>query len=514
MKAPAIDKLLAKGSDSFNALRAAGGLAVDHTGATFTRLYFANADLSRLGLVGTEWEDCNVGGVSFDGADLSNAYVHGGRFERCTFRGANLAGATFEDVELVDCDFTGALGLDTLELEGLGATPTRDDEAAEPGFIPGHVASHAQYEADIEANPDDEQRWLVYADWLQAQGDVRGELIARHRSAVSRSHREGGTETFAAFVDEHLEELFRDCADEVRGGGQTPELRPEWRHGLLSGATLRVENRERPIDLGALATKVLALPIARFLRRLSFGVKHDASTYGENVNDYATVIEALRTAPRAASLEHLELGLQTQYRDEYGDAVPLRTWGDLSSLWSLVPRLRTLKLKGSGGLLGRIVLPELRHFTLETDYLEDAAAFEEILAARWPNLERLELADLDGGLDEDALLRAIAPLPLTHLAIHGSPRADQVVSALLRSPVLPRLRVLDLREGALSPEGVKLLRERADAFRHLETLNLTDAVGDHAGLAALGSCVVLDDHREKDEVVDDEDGEYELDDEN
>jgi hypothetical protein len=116
-KAPSIETLLKSGSAEWNKLRKAGKVAMDHTGATFAQLFSANADLSQLSLVGTEWEKCDLSKVNFRETDLSNAYFHGGRLQDCDFRGANLDGATFEKLKLLRCDFTGARGLDSLELE-------------------------------------------------------------------------------------------------------------------------------------------------------------------------------------------------------------------------------------------------------------------------------------------------------------------------------------------------------------------------------------------------------------
>lgn len=118
-KALSIETLLKNGSAEWNKLRKAGKVGTDHTGATFAQLYSANADLSGLGLVGTEWEKCDLSKVSFKESDLSNAYFHGGRLQDCDFRGANLEGATFERMKVLRCDFTGAKGLDALELDAV-----------------------------------------------------------------------------------------------------------------------------------------------------------------------------------------------------------------------------------------------------------------------------------------------------------------------------------------------------------------------------------------------------------
>lgn len=116
-RTPSIEKLLAGGSSEWNKLRKSGQVPTEHIGATFENLFSANADLSGLGLVGSEWDRCDLSRVTFRDTDLSNAYFHGGRLQDCDFRGANLEGATFERLKLLRCDFTGAQGLDSLELE-------------------------------------------------------------------------------------------------------------------------------------------------------------------------------------------------------------------------------------------------------------------------------------------------------------------------------------------------------------------------------------------------------------
>jgi hypothetical protein len=112
-----IESLLKGGSAAWNKLRQAGKIPREHIGATLVHLFSANADLSGLELVGTEWEKCDLSKVSFRDSDLSNAYFHGGRLQECDFRGCNLDGATFEQIKLVRCDFSGAKGLENLELQ-------------------------------------------------------------------------------------------------------------------------------------------------------------------------------------------------------------------------------------------------------------------------------------------------------------------------------------------------------------------------------------------------------------
>jgi Pentapeptide repeats (8 copies) len=116
-KRPTMAELLKEGSKQWNQMRRDESIPKDHTGATLKELFSANTDFSFLTLIGSEWEKCDLSKVSFKETDLANAYFHGGRLQDCDFRGANLEGATFEKLKLLRCDFTGATGLEDLELD-------------------------------------------------------------------------------------------------------------------------------------------------------------------------------------------------------------------------------------------------------------------------------------------------------------------------------------------------------------------------------------------------------------
>ncbi|MBL8916462.1 MAG: pentapeptide repeat-containing protein [Archangium sp.] len=465
---------LRRGPRKFNARRKAGEIPLDQSGATLSHLFFAKADLSKLDLSNSEFEDCEVSDCDFRGASLEGAYVHGGRFERCDFRGARLSGATFEGVEFAECDFEGATGFDTLELldtRGLGGKPaTVSDQqtaplAEEPKFVAGKVAVDEARERDIDAHPNDAARWLVYGDWLQSEGDVRGELVTRH-----------GKPGFATFVQDHLESLFPSFADELRGGGQAPEVELEFRHGLVHGALLHALSRERPVKLGELAHRVLAAPACRFIRRLSFGLNHDVTHYGERQNDYAPVIESLIKEPKLQRLTHLEFGIQERevVADEQYDREPLHSFGDLSELWPHVPHLEQLTVQGNGGTLGNLELPSLRVARFLTDN-PDEQVVDEILAARWPKLEHFELWEFDSEFDLEALLHALSAVPLKHLALPGMMSTDRLFELLLAGSLLKKLKVLDVHDTPFSERSAAFLLRNVARFSHLERLDLSDS---------------------------------------
>lgn len=115
--ATTLEALLRAGPAKFNELRKRGEVASEQTGATLRAIVAANVDLANMSLVGSEFEGCELSRATFKDTDLSNAYLHGGRLTGCDFRGATLEGASFERMKIRECDFTGAVGLGSVELE-------------------------------------------------------------------------------------------------------------------------------------------------------------------------------------------------------------------------------------------------------------------------------------------------------------------------------------------------------------------------------------------------------------
>jgi hypothetical protein len=84
--------------------------------------------------------------------------------------------------------------------------------------------------------------------------------------------------------------------------------------------------------------------------------------------------------------------------------------GDIGMIYPSLPNLKSLRLRSGSMELGKIVLPELAAFTVETGGLNRDNA-KAIAYARWPGLERLSIQigspnyDGDASIDE---LQAIA----------------------------------------------------------------------------------------------------------
>jgi uncharacterized protein (TIGR02996 family) len=339
-------------------------------------------------------------------------------------------------------------------VDGGGGDDDASDESAQ-------AATNPALEAAIEKNLDDPQPYLVYADWLQSQGDVRGELITRSHQGEVGDWLETHAETL--FGDELLEPLDTD----------PPELDLEWHLGFVKAATLKRADYDSSTDVAELTRQFLARPVARFIRALTFGL-----TGYESDNDYTGVVEAIVASGRGKTLESLWFG-EFDYPDE--TEMSWAPWGALGPLWKAVPNLKSFGVRGAGGAFGTIDLPNLVSFTVETGGLAQSE-LSRIVEAKWPKLERLEVwtGDSNYGADSSAddwlpLLEATAVPKLTHLGVRNSEYTDALVKLLVGSKLLKQLTSLDLSMGTLGETGAQLILENAPAFAHLEALNLSES---------------------------------------
>lgn len=332
----------------------------------------------------------------------------------------------------------------------------------------------------------DEASAEVLSDFLQQQGDAVGELAALVRR-------------FEVLPDDWLEanqelvfgELRVDLDEHVR------EL--DFLHGFLEGVTLRANSRalryaERDtIALHLLTSQLLKSSFGRFVRKLRFGNPFEET--------WAETMAVVAAAPQAAHVTELRF-------DDYDFEDNELSWtafGDFSQAWARLPSLEVLHLRAGGaGVLGRLELPRLRTFIRETGGLP-AEQFDDVLAARWPNLEHLAVwtgrEEYGAGVDVDRLERLFASphLPsVRHFGLVNCEVVHEAVRVLARSKLLPRLRSLDLSRGVLNDDDVPMLLSLAPAFRHLELLDLSQNQLSAAGEAALGELgnVVLTDQRE------------------
>lgn len=149
----------------------------------------------------------------------------------------------------------------------------------------------AELEAQIAAAPDDEQGYLVYADWLQQQGDPRGAWIALHttKGLAARA-------AIGAFLAQHRAALLGPLAP------YEPEL--AWFMGFVQRARIAGP------DAAEIARALLDAPCGAFVRELVFAECDEAA------------IARVMLAKRPQTLERLALGTRDEVTPALAAAMP------------------------------------------------------------------------------------------------------------------------------------------------------------------------------------------------
>jgi len=352
-------------------------------------------------------------------------------------------------------------------------------------------AGHPELEAMIETDPERVENYLAYADWLQAQGDPRGELIAvqapqPHHSATALAYRS------QKLLTRHREYLLGGLAD------LDTALELKWELGFIKSAHVATsrQDEEDGLELAQVLGALLALPSARFLRGLALGCP---SVHEQGV--LQAIHEALEHAGVRPTLR--ELSFETDEEEE------MLSWthaGPLRHLAMLYPRLRSLRVHAGGfELSDGAEFAQLRELILQNCSLS-ADNLAGLQATRWPSLERLEL--WAGGrsygvtLTADDVLAALRPelFPkLVHLGLANLEFTDELCRRLPESALMAQLTSLDLSMGTMTDAGAEALLAHAPRLQHLERLSVrsnylsSEAI---ASLASLNVHVEADDQRE------------------
>jgi hypothetical protein len=296
----------------------------------------------------------------------------------------------------------------------------------------------------------------VLGDELVEQGDLRGESIA------------------LAFHDPPAWEAWRDEHDtELLGATLASMIAKEiadveWRHGLVE----RVRFYPWPYDYANFTDALgpaLTGPALRLLRAVECGA---LETNGD-LNGFWDHLPAMLT------LHAIRVGGATH---RHGDEHQI-SWlgaGHVGLGASIQPNLRELWCRGSWPDFDGLESETLESLTVVSSTLSPDAV-RDIVRAPLPCLTRLELATGDGEYGPSAALDDFSELlgggrfpNLVHLGICNAPFTNELVPALARSAILPRLRSIDLALGVLDPDGAAALIAVRDRFAHLESIELGD----------------------------------------
>lgn len=225
-------------------------------------------------------------------------------------------------------------------------------------------------------------------------------------------------------------------------------------------------------------------------------------------NPPAEVVNLLvAAADQLPSLTHLFLGEMTYEENEV-------SWiyqTDLSPLWQAFPRLQGLSVRGTNGLsLGKIQHDHLRSLAIETGGLP-RSVLAEIIAAKLPRLEHLELYLGTDNYGWDGTVQDLAPLltgeqfpKLVYLGLRNSQIQDEVAKAVVTAPILAKLQTLDLSLGTLSDVGGEALLN-SPAIKKLKRLDLHRHYLSDEMMERLGELEIEVDLSDQETAQDDED---------
>jgi uncharacterized protein (TIGR02996 family) len=333
------------------------------------------------------------------------------------------------------------------------------------GYVPvARDPRHTELELAIANDPEVPASYSVFADWLQSQGDPRGNVMAIAIAAEAR----GDDKAFAKELKKHVHDLLGPLAALAAPERGAREGDPEvfaWRFGVIHGAYLHAD-RQKPIDRAL--EQILRHASGRFLVELTLA-------QNERIQDAIDLLA--RRAP--ASLRGLRLWAVSNAK--------------LAELWPALPQLRRLSLSGHALALGAIELPALERLEL-VDSQMPAASARALVVAPFPVLDQLRIdfgsgyTTGDASIDDIFELIARRDLPaLRQLALVRTRYIREVVIELARSPLAAQLEQLDLSFNQMTDtNALELVRWRAN-FPRLASLDVTGNRLTQTGLDALAA---------------------------
>lgn len=350
-------------------------------------------------------------------------------------------------------------------------------------------ATNPELEAAIYEDPDAADPYLVYGDWLQAQGDPRGELIVVQHALLAKPEFRKFQELSrkeAELLEKHREHLLGETLAEFQSEN-ADLLKLGWQLGFIKSARI-ANNYEAEAELDEILRALLQHPSAKFLQELTLGF-----WVPDGENEYSNAIEVLASLKKPQTLRSLFIG-DFEYPDE--TEMSWSHLGDAGKLWKLYPRLQKVTLQSGNMTLGKIDLPACREFEVRTGGL-DAGCIKSICEANWPNLEKLHVWFGDDNYGAEGTIESIQSIldgkglgKLKHLGLMNALFTDDIAKALPNSKILKQLETLDLSMGCLTDDGVAAILANKEAFKHLKSLNVEDnAVADEEQLGKLeGIC--------------------------
>ncbi|MEW6491960.1 MAG: STM4015 family protein [Cyanobacteriota bacterium] len=273
-----------------------------------------------------------------------------------------------------------------------------------------------------------------------------------------------------------------------------------------TACALRVEWNEYDTDITKQLEQLLQDPEVDQLEALVIGPWHqEMSQHSSSI-----AVNALVAAQeQLTSLKAVFVGEITY--DEFEISWILQS--DISPLLAAYPNLEVLQVRGGTDL----AFKSLHHEQLKTLIIETGGlspnTIAQICAGHLPALEHLELwlgSDEYGGNssvdDLQPILSGNLFPKLTYLGLCDSEYSDSIAKAIVQSPIIEQIEVLDLKLGTLGDEGAQALLN-CPAVSRLNTLNVKENYLSEEMIERLNQLnieVIADEQKEEDEEEEEE----------
>ena len=362
---------------------------------------------------------------------------------------------------------------------------------------------------------------MVLADWLQGQNHPWGELIALQYGAAT-------TPKKAAALEKAADKLLEDQREAILGAlADDTRTQVTWHCGFAQRAVIGSKADAKSVT--AALKRFLAQPIAKVVETIvlgpmqeTFSVWRDWDSSEEHIVDPWPDLEKL-----AIPAHVTKLGFGAWPGTAASAYIELPSFTKLSKAF---PKLTALELAGSGSdKQGKLSLPVLTELSIHLSHAT-ATDLEAVAGSKLPKLERLtlglgghsyatvdevygaaevEYGDDDEPVDEDAsrypssfsakdlesmngygdlntntpvdaLIAVLASPPtksLVHLGFDSSYLTAELLEAVVKSKLIKQLKTLDLSNGRLADDRVKVLIGAKKLLAHLESIDLR-----HTGL--------------------------------
>ncbi|MFV8754877.1 WGR domain-containing protein [Nannocystaceae bacterium ST9] len=353
--------------------------------------------------------------------------------------------------------------------------------AAAPGSAPAKLGAskdgvrNPELEEVIFAAPEDPQAWSVYADWLQGEGDPWGERISL---GIAHANAKGAEKTklkkaIDKLDEQHSEHFFGKALAKLMTAEDFEQVaKLDWQYGFVVGIRVAAPEFEwSGTGADTILRAVVKSPAGRFLRSVALGL---IDFDGEG--DLGKGIDALSKSGTLAAMRDLFVG------DFESDETEI-SWvevGDVDKLLTVMPNLRSLKVRGGAIGLGKALEHDnLVSLTIETGGLP-AAAVKALAKCRLPKLESMEVWFGQKNYGSGGTIKMLEPLftgegvpKLVHLGLMNCEFEDEIAIRLAKSPLLARLKSLDLSMGTLRDVGGQAILDAIESFEQLESLDLS-----------------------------------------